>query len=91
MINELAHHYHLGESIFRDIRSYLDLDKIPPSKQNKSRLDALFCGYTVYLCPIKRMLGLNELHTNEPPRWKTNNVVSEQVLHNPACTATDAG
>ena len=27
----------------------------------------------------------------EPPRGKTNNVVSEQVGHKPACTATEAG
>ena len=29
--------------------------------------------------------------TFEPPRGKTNNVVSEQVQHKPACTATEAG
>ena len=28
---------------------------------------------------------------NEPPRGKTNNVVSEQVWHKPACTVTEAG
>ena len=27
----------------------------------------------------------------EPPRGKTNNVVSEQVRHKPACTVTEAG
>ena len=27
----------------------------------------------------------------EPPRGKTNNVVSEQVRHKPACTATGDG
>ena len=27
----------------------------------------------------------------EPPRGKTNNVVSEQVRHKPAYTATEAG
>ena len=27
----------------------------------------------------------------EPPRGKTNNVVSEQVLHKPACTVTEDG
>ena len=26
--------------------------------------------------------------TNKPPRGKTNNVVSEQVRHKPACTST---
>ena len=29
--------------------------------------------------------------TSEPPRGKTNNVVSEQVRHKPACTVTEAG
>ena len=29
------------------------------------------------------------LYINEPPRGKTNNVVSEQVRHKPACTATE--
>ena len=29
--------------------------------------------------------------TNEPSRGKTNNVVSDQVRHKPACTATEAG
>ena len=29
--------------------------------------------------------------TNEPPRGKTNNVVSEQVLHKSGCTVTEAG
>ena len=28
---------------------------------------------------------------NEPPRGKTNNVVSEQVRHKPTCTSTEAG
>ena len=27
--------------------------------------------------------------TSEPPRGKTNNVVSEQVRHKPACTSTE--
>ena len=27
--------------------------------------------------------------TNEPPRGKTNNVVSEQVRHKPTCTSTE--
>ena len=27
---------------------------------------------------------------NEPPRGETNNVVSEQVLHKPDCTVTEA-
>ena len=29
--------------------------------------------------------------TFKPPRGKTNNVVSDQVMHKPACTATEAG
>ena len=31
----------------------------------------------------------NEVSRFEPPRGKTNNVVSEQVRHKPACTATE--
>ena len=27
----------------------------------------------------------------EPPRGKTNNVVSKQVRHKPTCTSTEAG
>ena len=26
---------------------------------------------------------------HEPPRWKTNNVVSKQVRHKPGCTSTE--
>ena len=29
--------------------------------------------------------------TNEPPRGKTNNVISEQVRHKLGCTATEDG
>ena len=29
------------------------------------------------------------VYRNEPPRGKTNNVVSEQVRHKPACTVTE--
>ena len=54
----------------------------------------------------KRQLALLEIHTemtiyiiiqgfseyiNEPPRGKTNNVVSDQVQHKPACTVTEDG
>ena len=31
------------------------------------------------------------LQKYEPPRGKTNNMLSEQVGHKPACTATEAG
>ena len=30
-----------------------------------------------------------KFHINEPPRGKINNVVSEQIRHKPACTATE--
>ena len=30
-------------------------------------------------------------HEYEPPRGKTNNVVSEQVRHKPACTVIEDG
>ena len=35
------------------------------------------------------MYKLVQLEVNEPPRGKTNNVVSEQVRHKPACTSTE--
>ena len=31
----------------------------------------------------------NRRYRNKPPRGKTNNVVSEQVRHKPACTSTE--
>ena len=31
------------------------------------------------------------MQENEPPREKTNNVVSKQVRHKPGCTVTEAG
>ena len=40
------------------------------------------------LCLLLCML-LVFLFLFEPPRGKTNNVVSEQVLHKPACTSTE--
>ena len=39
-----------------------------------------------------RLVSMTEHKTIfEPPRGKTNNVVSEQVRHKPACTVTEAG
>ena len=35
------------------------------------------------------ILGLISWSLSEPPRGKTNNVVSEQVRHKPACTSTE--
>ena len=49
MTNELAHHYHLGEStsIFVDIGCGLNcLFSFSQSKQNSPRWDAAFCGVT---------------------------------------------
>ena len=34
---------------------------------------------------------LGRVSANEPPRGKTNNVVSEQVRHKPSCTSTEDG
>ena len=34
-------------------------------------------------------LSTGSADTNEPPRGKTNNVVSEQVRHKPACKSTE--
>ena len=40
--------------------------------------------------PLQVSVGLKKCKISEPPRGKTNNVVSEQVRHKPACTATEA-
>ena len=37
--------------------------------------------------PGESVIEINK--TFEPPRGKTNNVVSEQVRHKPACTSTE--
>ena len=37
------------------------------------------------------MTSVNSNYIIEPPRGKTNNVVSEQVPHKPTCTCTEAG
>ena len=42
-----------------------------------------------YLHTIKANWGVTSII--EPPRGKTNNVVSEQVRHKPAGTVTEAG
>ena len=38
------------------------------------KIKDLACGFTLIF---------------EPPRWKTNNVVSQQVLHKSGCTVTE--
>ena len=43
--------------------------------------------YTSHIQSIDRSRCLNI----EPPRGKTNNVVSKQVRHKPACTSTEDG
>ena len=35
------------------------------------------------------LVSSKRLYINEPPRGKTNNVVSEQVRHKPTCTSTE--
>ena len=55
---------------------------------------SLLLSYTIYLLwsACLTLLHLLELSVIiEPPRGKTNNVVSKQVRHKPACTATEAG
>ena len=42
-------------------------------------------GETEFFMSTSRLFAL----INEPPRGKTNNVVSEQVRHKPACTSTE--
>ena len=52
-------------------------------------------GCPLIICPglgtncvyIEKLIIMILLH--EPPRWKTNNVVSEQVRHKPTCTGTE--
>ena len=44
------------------------------------------------MCLPSGLCGMNEsenIKINEPPRGKTNNVVSEQVRHKPDCTVTE--
>ena len=38
---------------------------------------------------LEQVCNRGSLLPNEPPRGKTNNVVSEQVRHKPACTSTE--
>ena len=45
----------------------------------------LYTGYS----SLSEKEKTNHLSTNEPPRGKTNNVVSEQVRHKPTCTSTE--
>ena len=46
----------------------------------------MLTGLQIWLSLIKDSNSLFGL-----PLWKTNNVVSEQVRHNPSCTSTEAG
>ena len=39
--------------------------------------------------PLLTPLAEDESKSFEPPRGKTNNVVSEQVPHKPTCTSTE--
>ena len=41
------------------------------------------------VCECKRVFVVNRVYINEPPRGKTNNVVSEQVRQKPTCTVTE--
>ena len=80
MTNGLSHSYHLDVSIFvfRGIRSNFSFlfhfisffDENNLSKQNSLRWDAVFLwlhiwGYSVCLCPIKRMPGLYGLRVTD--------------------------
>ena len=39
---------------------------------------------------LSEYVSMSVIHSlNEPPRGKTNNVVSEQVRHKPTCTSTE--
>ena len=45
--------------------------------------------YELRMLPYVRPQALAVIAINEPPRGKTNNVVSEKVRHKPACTSTE--
>ena len=46
-------------------------------------------AYILYDCAIVARHLQDSHEIFEPPRGKTNNVVSEQVPHKPACTSTE--
>ena len=46
-------------------------------------------GYCMFTFTVTGKFKLNTVHTFEPPRGKTNNVVSEQVRHKPACISAE--
>ena len=47
--------------------------------------------FNLILTPFIQKLNIITQIQFEPPRGKTNNVVSEQVCHKRACTATEEG
>ena len=49
----------------------------------------LTVGVSISLNLQEKFSYRTNIETNEPPRGKTNNVVSEQVRHKPACTSTE--
>ena len=57
-------------------------------KQDKVQLISSFNFKQLRTC---QLVTRYSAQTFEPPRGKTNNVVSEQVRHKPACTVTEAG
>ena len=57
-----------------------------PTRQLISRNTTQYPGSGDYISAC-----LKNCNNNEPPRGKTNNVVSEQVRHKPACTITEDG
>ena len=66
-------------------------DKMSPHPRDTT-LCLLHTNFEVsyYSLPVGRMVALWLLHhNNEPSCEKTNNVVSDQVRHKPACTITE--
>ena len=52
----------------------------------------MISAFDLLCVEMSKYLKVNSCSVNrEPPRGKTNNVVSEQVRHKPACTVTEAG
>ena len=81
---------------FYDLWTLLELSKYFLEKKHASicvcrdRFSGSVSGYHILMIKIgdKSEGSMNRF---EPPRGKTNNVVSDKVRHKPACTATEAG
>ena len=71
----------------RGLKQYVQARKHFPENSEHNIYFQLGGTLTVLQYNIQNMLS--SPYINEPPRGKTNNVVSEQVRHKPACTSTE--